>query len=61
MVWRATSSMSKVIAESGPNISRWYRAASVPTASIRSLKVTNSPERFDIFTGTPARRNDTNW
>ncbi len=32
------------------------RAASVPTSSITSAKVTNSPLRFDMGIGMPPRR-----
>ena len=53
--------MSKFIGESGENDSRWNRAASVPTSSISSSSETNVPARLLIFTGSPARRNDTNW
>ena len=31
------------------------RTASRPTSSTTSRSVTNSPDRFDIFTSTPAR------
>ena len=31
------------------------RTASGPTSSTTSRKVTKSPARFDIFTGSPAR------
>ena len=32
-----------------------------PTSSTTSRKVTNSPARFDIFTGSPARSSRTSW
>ena len=35
------------------------RTASRPTSSTTSRSVTNSPERFDIFTGSPARNSFT--
>ena len=35
------------------------RTASEPTSSTTSRKVTNSPERFDIFTGSPPRNSFT--
>ena len=31
------------------------RTASLPTSSTTSRRVTKSPERFDIFTGSPLR------
>ena len=61
MVCCFTTSMSKFIAESFENCSSVKRAASVPTSSISSSSVTNSPARLLIFTGTPSRRNATNW
>jgi hypothetical protein len=35
------------------------RTASEPTSSTTSRRVTNSPERFDIFTGSPSRNRRT--
>ena len=35
------------------------RTASEPTSSTTSRKVTKSPERFDIFTGSPWRSSRT--
>jgi hypothetical protein len=35
------------------------RTASLPTSSTTSRSVTNSPERLDIFTGSPARKRRT--
>src|ERR1700733_8898440 len=37
------------------------RTASLPTSSTTSRKVTKSPERFDIFTGSPLRSSLTSW
>ena len=37
------------------------RTASRPTSSTTSRNVTKSPERFDIFTGSPPRRSFTSW
>ena len=37
------------------------RTTSAPTSSTTSRRVTNSPERFDIFTGSPARSSLTSW
>ena len=37
------------------------RTASAPTSSTTSRKVTKSPERFDILTGSPARIRRTSW
>ena len=37
------------------------RTASRPTSSTTSRSVTNSPERFDIFTGSPSRNSLTSW
>ena len=37
------------------------RTASGPTSSTTSRRVTKSPDRFDIFTGSPARRSLTSW
>jgi hypothetical protein len=53
--------MSNFIVTSLLNISRWNRAASVPTSSISSSRLTNAPARLLIGTGTPSRRNETHW
>ena len=37
------------------------RTASRPTSSTTSRSVTKSPERFDIFTGSPPRSSRTSW
>jgi hypothetical protein len=37
------------------------RTASRPTSSTTSRSVTKSPERLDIFTGSPPRSSFTSW
>src|SRR5580698_9215372 len=56
-----TLARSKSSGASFLRISIMKRTASTPTSSTTSRNVTKSPERFDIFTGSPARISRTSW
>ena len=57
------SNVSNASITIGDNVNLWSETGNVyiATSSTTSRRVTKSPLRFDIFTGSPLRSNFTSW